>query len=322
MSGGLFGSAILDVAIGLAFVYLVLALLCTTVNEWIAGISKRRAVLLKKGISQLLSGQTHGDSNFLDAFYKHPVIEGLTRDGKHPSYLPARTFTAAVLDLVAEHPANATPGDLASGVKSLPAGRIKTALAALARTGGREAADLEPQLEGWFEDAMDRVSGWYKRETQMWTVAVAVILTLAINADTTKIVRHLWTDPALRAAVVARASERAAAQPPSMRVEYKDPDDPMNPTVTRLDPNRVYAQDRELLGQLVGWGPEEQGGSLGDWLLRICGWLLTAVALSLGAPFWFDVLNKFINIRSAGKSPDEVAKKPEKKKLPPADKAA
>jgi hypothetical protein len=42
------------------------------------------------------------------------------------------------------------------------------------------------------------------------------------------------------------------------------------------------------------------------------GWLLTILALTLGAPFWFDMLNKFINIRFAGKSPDEAAKKPEK----------
>ena len=38
------------------------------------------------------------------------------------------------------------------------------------------------------------------------------------------------------------------------------------------------------------------------------GWLITAFAVSLGAPFWFDLLNKFMNIRSAGKAPDEKQK--------------
>jgi hypothetical protein len=47
-----------------------------------------------------------------------------------------------------------------------------------------------------------------------------------------------------------------------------------------------------------------------EWLLKLIGLLLTAVAASLGAPFWFDILNKFMNVRAVGASPDEAPRRP------------
>jgi hypothetical protein len=38
-------------------------------------------------------------------------------------------------------------------------------------------------------------------------------------------------------------------------------------------------------------------------LMLLAGWLITALAASLGAPFWFDLLGRFINVRNAGKVP-------------------
>ena len=43
----------------------------------------------------------------------------------------------------------------------------------------------------------------------------------------------------------------------------------------------------------------------GMWLLKVGGLLITGLAVSLGAPFWFDTLNRFMNIRNAGRAPDE-----------------
>jgi hypothetical protein len=138
---------------------------------------------------------------------------------------------------------------------------------------------------------------------------IALALTLVANADTIHIVRQLWTDPVLRAAVVEEAKVRAQKPRPTVSVQYKDEDDPTNPTVTRNEGNQVSEKERELLGQLLGWhGSIRESMRLEVFL----GWFLTALALTLGAPFWFDMLNKFTNVRFAGKSPDEGSKKPEK----------
>jgi len=71
----------------------------------------------------------------------------------------------------------------------------------------------------------------------------------------------------------------------------------------------------DLLGQILGWHDnvfyDKNGYSWTKqiWLERLIGWLLTILAISLGAPFWFDILNKIINIRFAGKSPEEPRNK-------------
>ena len=42
-----------------------------------------------------------------------------------------------------------------------------------------------------------------------------------------------------------------------------------------------------------------------DKIPKIMGWLITTLALYLGAPFWFEMINKFINLRGTGKKPEE-----------------
>jgi hypothetical protein len=183
---------------------------------------------------------------------------------------------------------------------------------ALLQRSQQTVASAQTAIEAWFNDAMDRVSGWYKRRTQTWTIVVALAITLLANADTIHIARRLWTDPVLRTAVVEEAKVRAQKPRPRISVEYKDEDDPTNPTVSVNEGNQVSAKEQDLLGQVLGWRGALTDNSFRDWGERLLGWLLTILALSLGAPFWFDMLNKFMNIRSSGKSPDEKAKTPEK----------
>lgn len=311
---GLFNSTILDVIIGLIFVYLLLSILCTAANEWVAALTRRRGEMLRKGIHQLLENQpTRGDSGpdgLLREFYKHPLITSIMHDENHPTYISPRTFAAVVTDLfTAAKPGTIVFEDLEAGAKELPDGQVKQSVLALVQRSNEQLEVAEDAIEGWFNDAMDRVSGWYKRRTQVWTLVIALALTLFANADTVQIVRRLWQDPVLRAAVVEEAKVRAQKPRPTVSVEYKDEDDPTNPTVTRNEGNELSGKERELLGQLLGWhGPFRENLRWSSLL----GWLLTVLALSMGAPFWFDLLNKFMNIRFAGKSPDETAKKPEK----------
>src|SRR5712692_4126768 len=150
---------LLDIVIGVSFVYLLLALICTTVNEWIAGAFGLRARTLEAGIRQLLGRETAG-------FYEHPLIKGLSPPGKRPSYIPAHIFSSAVLHMG-------------------PSQLVHDAVAALKPkvTRGAPADDASAAaLEDWFNNAMDRVSGTYKRRMQVLTVAIAVAVTFVANA--------------------------------------------------------------------------------------------------------------------------------------------
>lgn len=321
---GLFNSTILEVIIGLIFVYLLLSIMCTAANEWVAALTRRRGETLRRGIKQLLSGQdvspvpgAQGAPNapqeaekLLTAFYDHPLIASMIHDKNHPAYLSPRNFSATLTDIITgANKGRLAFNDVLEGVNSLPDGEVKRSLAALLRRSDEDLDKARMAIEGWFNDAMDRVSGWYKRRTQLWTIILAAVLTLIANADTIQIARKLWTDPVLRTAVVEEAKARAQKPRPTVSVEYENEDDPTAATVTRNEGNQVSERERDLLGQLVGW----RGGWSKNWnWLTPIGWLLTILAISMGAPFWFDMLNKVMNIRFAGKSPDEKAKVPEK----------
>ena len=200
------------------------------------------------------------------------------KGGRHPSYIPSRSFALAVMDIAVPNVEGSTTfADLENGIKGLPPGDVRTSLLALIQNAQGSLNRAQLNIEGWFNDAMDRASGWYRRRTQVWTILIAVTITLAINADSLKIARGLWTDPAVRDAITAQA--RAGG--------------PLNTD-----------QIVDKLGQLMGW----TGMFTADpwvWITRIAGWIITIVAVSMGAPFWFDVLNKFVNLRNAGKPPDE-----------------
>jgi hypothetical protein len=253
---GFLGSAILEAAIGTSLVYLLLAVFCTTVNEWIEGLLHARAENLRAAIRELLNDQNTGPGgSFLEAFYAHPLIGGLMKNSEHPPYLPVRSFSAAMIDLSTPHVKGPiTFADLESGIGNLPDGDVKTSLLALIQNTQGDLGRAQASFEGWFNDAMSRASGWYKRRTQVWTVVLAAGITLSLNADTLGMLRHFWTDPALR-----------------------------------LQPAGV-----------LGWNRAAFGTDCWGWFSRVVGWCLTIAAVSLGAPFWFDMLNKFMNFRGAG----------------------
>lgn len=287
--GGLFNSTVLDVAIGLLFIYLLLSILCTTVNEWIAGIMRARSNTLRQGIRGLLDGQPNGTMQFLDSFYLHPVISGMMRDGQHPSYLSSRAFSTAIMDLVTPTVSGPiTLPDLVNGVNTLPDGEVKKTLVALVGNVDGSLAKAQRNIEHWFDDSMDRVSGWYKRRAQMWTVIIAAALTISSNADTMKIAGQLWANPTVRSALIEQAKVREQLSPP----------------VNNSPAPGLTGPESAALGGVLGWTGVPLKFEAKVWLQRIMGWIFTAIAVSLGAPFWFDTLNRFINLRSAGRPPD------------------
>lgn len=315
------GYPILEVAIGLCFVYLFLSLICTSTNEALSSLTQRRGKMLQQAIANLL-----GSSDLRDQLYAHPIIKSFSKDGKGlPSYIPPQKFALALMDIVT-----------GKGKAATDAAALRTGLAAIAGNEHLQTAmstvladthlsSDQQKIQAWYEDAMDRVSGWYKRRTAIWVWIVALAVTLLVNADTFHIVKTLWTNSAVRTAVVDAAKARADAAPaePMPLVEYQDPQNPQASSPVNVTTNPFTPEERGLLGDLMmGWKADlaELSASTEKaswWATHLLGWFLTMVALSLGAPFWFDLLKKFINIRNSGQSPAEMART-----LAPAQEAA
>jgi len=265
---GLLGSAVLEAALGLALIYLLFAVFCAAANEWIAAILNTRANMLRQGIVQLL-----GSSAIAKEFYSHPLIRALMKDGEHPSYLPARAFAGAMMDIATPlHAGSISFEQLEEGIKGMPDSGARSSLLAVLQTAGRRIEEAQPAIEGWYNDGMDRVSGWYKQRTRLWTTLVAAAITIAANADTIRMARDFWLEPALRSSVAMAAIS--------------------GHTVQAVEP-------------VLGWSGVTDWNNPTAWLARLAGWMLTVVAVSMGAPFWFDVLNKIVNVRGAGKAPEK-----------------
>ncbi len=145
------------------------------------------------------------------------------------------------------------------------------------------------------------------RKSQILSFFVALALSTISNADTLMILDRLWASPAQRM-LIGTAAKNLAAKPHQSSSSV--PNKP-GPDMELLDKTTKDA----ALG-LVGWqhagakdDPRRIPSNPPDWILKILGLGITAFAVSLGAPFWFDVLGKVMSIRAAGPSPDEKSPK-------------
>ena len=206
----MFNSGILDVAIGIVFIYLLVSLIVTAVNELIAAIFKMRGRVLWQGLCTLLPSGTNKE-NMAEEVYRHPLIAGLSHDGR-PSYIPSHTFALALLDVISGGTGHiAKPNQLQGKIDLLPA-NLRRSLNLLLHESKGDLEKFRMNIEAWFNDSMDRVSGVYKRKVQYALFFLAFLLAIFLNIDTIVLANRLSHDSALRAALVASATS-AANQP-------------------------------------------------------------------------------------------------------------
>src|SRR2546422_1769880 len=106
----MFGSQVLEVAIGLVLLYLLLSLICSSIREGIEAWQKTRASDLERGIRELL--QDRGGTGLAKSLYEHPLVYGLFKGEYNPakslrnlpSYIPSKNFAVALMDIVARGP--------------------------------------------------------------------------------------------------------------------------------------------------------------------------------------------------------------------------
>lgn len=326
--------AILDTVISLAFVYLILSLICSGIQEIIASAFKLRANNLQEGIRVLLEKANITDDkgkpvDLTAKVFDHPLVKNLAKAGHKPSYMPAKTFATALLDAIKDP---AKPGGPLSQAKmsiaTLPDGDLRKSLQAIVDGTGDKADDIRLGIENWFDDTMDRASGWYKRKTRNVMLVIAGLITIALNVDTVVLTKTLWREPAMRAAVVASAQgfvasrDTAAVAGDTAAVAGDTAAVAGDTTIVASDSSAITTAQGKSIDQLrsefeslplpVGWGNFKPKSSAFEHLVyailwSLPGWILTALAVSLGAPFWFDGLGKLFNLRAAGKQPARVS---------------
>jgi len=229
--------------------------------------------------------------------------EGQKARKELPSYIPRETFSTVLRDLFEQ-------GEVKHE-------RLVQAYEAVSRLSGGSADRIRLELESWYDGAMDRASGWFKRRTQFSLFVLGLASALLLNINAVVIAQHLATDQQARQYVTSFA-ERITSE-----------NDPV-PDTKQI--GRFQAELQDNVGLPIGWSDAGVAAlqqnfpyrpALLDWswnlsatvsalfalIVIALGYLIPAFAATLGPPFWFDVLNRIMVIRSTvkpkEKSPDE-----------------
>ena len=330
---------ILNIAIGLFFVYFLLSLLVSDLQELIASYFwNGRARILRQSI-QIMLGE-----KMAQVLYQHPLIQSLKTSKQPfrqislgPSYIPNETFAISLIDLILEQ----SQLDFASEhlnyvsfLAALNSAEIKNnlnpdkihvlkILAQHAHQNQKSHASylkaLEIEMMTWFSQAMERSSGIYKRQVKWMTLMIGFVLAVAVNADTLNIANRLGAEPILRENLVERVAliyEMQNFETP----ERENLSDSINFDALFRDTSLFVSEFSSLpigwsasnINKQFGLGSEiNPQESISVWpaiepsrlIQAFLGWILTAIATSMGSSFWFDLLNKIINVRGTGNKP-------------------
>jgi hypothetical protein len=237
-----------------------------------------------------------------------------------PAYLPARTFARAVIAFLAPDARETTTLDeLRKAVDRLGGdGVLRKSLQVLLANAGDSLEAFRESVEQWYDDHMDRVSGWYKRHVRWISLTIGALLVLAFNANVVAMTRALYADESLRESVVTQAVAAADCG-------GRDPADCLREV-------RGEIEELRTVGLPLGWPADplcEQaagtaeagddcsfferfgladraGNGLADaryLLVLLVGYTLMVLALVPGARFWFDLLGRLGSLRSSGPKP-------------------
>lgn len=332
----MFQSVFFEIAIGMVFIFLLYSLLATAIQEITATWLSLRGKYLRQSISVMLRDM-HFNDTLADNFYNHPLIRKsiFKKHDKLPSYIAPDVFSKVLRDILP---------DLYLGygktlsdeekIRLLPDGQLKKALLLYHKDGSQ---DFDKGVQSWFNDAMDRLTGAYKRNSQNRLLIIGLILAVFFNVNSLAVFDKLSKDKKARNELIAQAEKfmaennhydslhrRFQGVPWSDSGISPTADDSLQKAVADSLSYIEFKNRRDSIAAFIngeindannaagiGWGAikgktiREKLSNIQGWdfLFFPLGWLITALAITLGAPFWFDLLQKFIRIRGAGVRP-------------------
>jgi len=305
-------SPIIDIAIGLSFLYFLLGLLISAVNEMIQTKLKTRPKELQSAIL-----------NFLDRDWdvigkkivESPYVRSLQKDStQFPSYIPSSAFAQSIVDVIKG------AGDLPEHVDKIKeairnnpviVGDAQTWLLGLLDQSYGRLDIFYNKLEDSYNDAMDRVSEWFAKKAKKAILFIGIIASIALNIDTIHITQSLWKNKETAktlSALVASSMENIQKTDQGFQIM----DDEGN-ILYSVDQNASTNISKtvakvNILPIPLGWDQHtfdflKQPGWGWGLLSKIAGWAITSVAIFLGAPFWFALLKNVVNLRGSGNKP-------------------
>jgi hypothetical protein len=216
----------------------------------------------------------------------HPLVTGTSTT---PSYVPAKNFSLALVETLRDGSKAPLFSQAERTISALPPGDLRKTLLAFVESAGGDLDAFRTQVEQWFDHEMDRVAGAYKRVSQYMMLFLGLLIAVALNVDSVRVASTLWQTPDLRNTLAQSAAQAVQKQP----------------AATGTDISHTLGQVKSYYDQVaatnvpLGWTK----GTRTVTPATIGGWVITALAIGLGAPFWFALLQSLVNMRSAGPAP-------------------
>jgi hypothetical protein len=289
----------LNVVIGIVFILLLLSLLATTIMEILSSILHMRGKILEKTLKNMLGAD---NDRIFQAFKENTLYEQLCGKylGKNtpPSYMDAETFKSIFMNIMGGF------DNLEHNIQHIPSEKLKNILYQLLDDAKYNLEEFTERLKKWYDDVMERATGWYKRNLKQILIFVGIAIAVIFNADTIEIYNKLSKNPETALEIANLATQYTERQSEVMPLD----------TSGQRSFNELTAEVNELVSVEIkklrnplglGWSNVDLEMGYWGWMQKILGWLVTALAISLGAPFWFDMLKMLVNVRNAGAKPEK-----------------
>ncbi len=308
---------ILGIIIGTIFIYLLLSLLGTIINEWIIMLLNLKGKNLVQALNTMLCDSNKQNPDLINSFMENPLFKKFTIDGKKnrlPSKLSHDMFSQIIVHILTNGQNYRESLDgIEQRIKDIfPEGsETRSLLLSLVTNAGSNLDLFKKELEEWYNAVQDRAKGWYKRKTRYIAIIIGVVISIAFNANTFNIVNKLSYDPKVRAQITEQA-RAFIADNPNLNLERQATSPFENDSLGQSRTDSLYQQMGQVLKKDLsqvqtflgmGWSQEswaEFASSPYHVFKTIAGWLITAIAISFGAPFWYDSLKKAVNLSSSG----------------------
>lgn len=285
-------SQALEVVIGLIFVYYVLGSLVSLITQWINEAFETRGKSLERHLKKIV-----GDKH-VDEFVKLPQLQALrpirykdalsvitsTTEAKKLEKIPAAVLVDSYFDFVGITATKEFELDeLKALIGAFPESEGKQAMLKWVSQGVTNIEELRKRTTTYFGGIMDQASATFRSNARSFVIILSIALTFLLGTDSIQLAQTLWGNAGVRALAVAQAE---------LVVQQDDAE-------ARMDDLLQQLLDLNIIR--VGWWNSElpaAGSPISAWtsfaVLKFIGLGLTAMAVSQGSSFWYDLLKKIV----------------------------
>ncbi len=289
-------STVLNVILGMVFIYFLLSRFCSLGFEWWVGRFFLRNRYLKFNLQKLLECDA-----LLKDFYKQPLIATLASGEHGPADISPDLFTQVIVNNYTVRPSKVLPeqGQLQ---REFDLEEIAMGSSALRHMAEKSVtvAQFQASVNIWYSQAMAKSTAQYRHKIQVPMFCLGLFVAIAVNANSIRMMKTFWTEPTISASVALDAQKQITKLALPAGPTKPGDDAKVADSITGLIMSEKTLPIGWTLGPKSNLPKEVQDP--GAFLQALLGWIITGLAISFGAPFWFDFLNNIANIKQSSGS--------------------